>query len=77
MGANLKVVAGPEHAMPGDYVLAGQVKDWPRMSDLSAIRFRRFTGANKEAYNLVRKGPRIFAVGGTYAKCVYNHTREF
>lgn len=73
----MKVVQDAEKAMPGEYVDSKLVKDWPRMSEKSAINFRRFTGANKEVYNLVRKGPRIFAVGRDLSKCVYNHTREF
>ena len=73
----MKVIEDPNAAMPGDHVRVEKVADWPRMSEKSAINFRRFTGANKEAYNLVRKGPRIFAVGRDLSKCVYNHTREF
>ncbi len=70
-------VDDPHQAKPGQHVRAAAVAGWPRMSVASAIAFRRFTGANHEAYNLVRKGPRIFAVGAEFAKCVYNHTREF
>lgn len=73
----MKIIENAETAMPGDHVRLEKVKDWPAMDAKSAINFRRFTGANKEAYNLVRKGPRIFALGSEYAKCVYNHTREF
>jgi hypothetical protein len=73
----MKIIEDPEKAMPGDHVKVEKLTGWPRMSVQSAIAFRRFTGANHEAYNLVRKGPRIFACGTEYAKCVYNHTREF
>lgn len=73
----LTVKRSADECSPGDYVENSLVKDWPRMSDKACIAFRRFTGIGKEGYNLVRKGPRIFAVGSDLAKCVYNHTREF
>ena len=53
-----------------------RVKDLPDGLHAQKV-YGPFTGANKEAYNLVRKGPRIFAVGHDLSKCVYNHTREF
>lgn len=72
--------AVPEACMPGDFVPLDVVKDWPRMSGKSTIAFRRFVGSARNTdYELVRKGKHIFTLdcGGIYAKCVYNHTREF
>ena len=70
----------PEACSPGNWVLRAKVADWPRMSGKSVIAFRRFVGSKRnEDYELVRKGTRIFTLdtGTDYAKCIYNHTREF
>jgi hypothetical protein len=67
----------PDDCRPGEYVTSKLVQTWPRMEDKACIAFRKFTGVGKDGYNLVRQGPRIFAVGLDVAKCVYNHSRQF
>lgn len=68
----------PEKCMPGDDVHDALVKDWPEMSNKSAVAFQKFTGVRRYYGVLVRKGKHIFVrQGSDLARCVYAHEREF
>lgn len=69
----------PDDCTVHEYVPRAKVMHWPKMSDASAVAFKRFVGKHLAvAGDLFRKGPRIFVIGDAdLAVCVYNHTRQF
>lgn len=71
--------AYPWLCAPGDTVERRHVADWPKMTDKSAVAFRKFTGTRlSPGTYLVRKGNHIFEVGDAdLALCRYFHSREF
>lgn len=69
----------PLKCVPGDTVERWHVADWPKMTDKSAVAFRKFTGTRlSPGTYLVRKGNHIFEVGDAdLALCKYFHSRAF
>lgn len=74
----ITVRSHPDECNVGDHVARAVVAHWPKMSNQSAVRFKRFIGKSTVHGQLHRMGNRIFEVGESdLALCVYNHSRQF
>lgn len=69
----------PEECKPGQHIPRELVADWPALTKIEAVNFRRFTGLRLGPDSkLVRKGVHIFEVGAAaMARCQYAHSRDF
>lgn len=70
----------PETCKVGDLIDKRLLADWPPMTDLQAVNFRRWTGHKLGPDRvLVRKGKHIFQIDAhrDKAQCVYCHDRQF